>query len=517
MNSKKKLWILIAVSFAVRLLLAATLDLGNDEVYYRLYALYPDWSYFDHPLMVAWVIRIFSVNLLFQNELFLRLGSVVIGTVNLWVVYQIGKTLKDEHTGLYAAVLYTASVYAFVIMGVFILPDTPQGLFWLLSLWFLIKSLPYKPGERNSNKFFLLFGLVSGLGILSKYTSVFLWGGAVLYILFFNRKWLFSKTLYLSIIITAITAFPLFIWNLQNNFVSFTFHTERVDMAGYTINPGTFLREIAGEIFYNNPVNFVLILISVTAFLKGKNILDGKSGMILLFSGLPIIFVFILFSLFRATLPHWTAPGYTTLLFVAAAYLSFLEKKRTVKRWLGTAGGLLAVILVTGFVQIKTGIIPLNTAQTALIKTGSNDPSLDLYGFRQAGEKFTRILKNDLTQGVMKKNAVLIGNNWFPLANYDYYAAFPNRMKALAVGPLQAIHEYARINKLRGGFQKGTDAYYLTDTRYFRPPGQKIRSCFQKELPADTVPIYRNNKVAKYLLVYRFKNLRKIPEVPQLK
>ena len=509
-----KLRILITISFVVRLFIAATVNLGNDEVYYRLYALYPDWSYFDHPLMVAWVIRLFSLNLLFQSELFLRLGSVVIGSINLWLVFLIGKTLKDERTGWYAALLYTASVYAFVIMGVFILPDTPQGLFWLLSLRMFLKALPAEPGKGSSNKQMLLFGLFTGLGIISKYTSVFLWLGAGLYVLLFNRKRLLSKTLYLSVLITAVVSLPILIWNMENNFISFTFHTARVDVAGYRININTFFREIAGEFFYNNPVNFILILIAVAGFLKGKKFIDKEKGRIILSAGIPVIVVFIIFSLFRATLPHWTAPGYTTLIFIAAAYLSEIQPEKA-KIWTNVAVGLLALVITVGYIQIKTGFINLNGEETAITKTGSNDPSLDLYGFDLAGEKFAAVVKQDSTKGLMQGETIVIGTKWFPLANYDYYAAYPLGMKALATGPLQDIHEYARINRLRGGFHTGMNAYYLTDTRYFRPPGRQIRSCFEKELRTDTIPVYRNDKIAKYLFVYRFENLTKIPSVPE--
>ncbi|HCT70866.1 MAG TPA: glycosyl transferase, partial [Bacteroidales bacterium] len=60
------------------------------EVYYINYALYPDLSHFDHPPMVGWLIQLFSLNLLFDSELFIRLGAVVAGTLNTWLMYLTG-------------------------------------------------------------------------------------------------------------------------------------------------------------------------------------------------------------------------------------------------------------------------------------------------------------------------------------------------------------------------------------------------------------------------------------------
>ena len=56
-------WLLI-LSTLIRGFLAAYLEFGNDEVYYWTYALYPDYSHFDHPPMVGCVIQVFSLNLL---------------------------------------------------------------------------------------------------------------------------------------------------------------------------------------------------------------------------------------------------------------------------------------------------------------------------------------------------------------------------------------------------------------------------------------------------------------------
>ena len=116
---------LLAISTLVRGLAAAFIEFGNDEVYYWTFALYPDWSHYDHPPMVGWMIQLFSLNLLFDSEFFIRLASVVFMTANTFIIYRIGKDLKDARTGLYAALLFTASIYAFVITGIFIMPDTP--------------------------------------------------------------------------------------------------------------------------------------------------------------------------------------------------------------------------------------------------------------------------------------------------------------------------------------------------------------------------------------------------------
>ena len=145
-NINKCLILLLCVSALLRGFLAYFLEFGNDEVYYWTYAKFPDCSHFDHPPMVGWFIQLFSCNLLFDSEFFLRLSSVVSMTLNTYLIYLIGKQVKNEQTGFYAALLYTASVYAFVITGIFILPDTPLGVFTLLAVMQFVK---YFQDEKN--------------------------------------------------------------------------------------------------------------------------------------------------------------------------------------------------------------------------------------------------------------------------------------------------------------------------------------------------------------------------------
>ena len=186
------LFFLIGISAIIRAILASNLDLGNDEVYYWTYALYPDWSHFDHPPMVGFTIQLFSFNLLFDSEFFVRLGAIVFGTLNTLIIFRIGQKLKDSLTGLYAAILYNTSIYSFIIAGTFILPDSPQLFFWLLSILFALKALSSDEIQSKNKKDLLLTGLFIGLGMLSKYTTVFIWFGIGGYILFNNRKCLNS-------------------------------------------------------------------------------------------------------------------------------------------------------------------------------------------------------------------------------------------------------------------------------------------------------------------------------------
>ena len=511
---KKTLIWLIIISTVIRAFIAYFIELGNDEVYYWTYALYPDWSHFDHPPMVGFIIQMFSFNLLFQDEIFLRLSSIIFGSINTWLIFLIAKKLKNSITGLYAALLFTASIYCFVIAGIFILPDTPQVLFWLLSMYFLLNSLPDKSQSKKSRNYLLLAGVTIGLGMLSKYTSVFLWFGAGLYILFYNRNWLKSKTIYLSVLVSLILVLPIFIWNIQNDFISFTYQGERVDVSGSMLRLDYFATEFFGQIFYNNPVNFVIIIFALVAIIRKKKFLNSQHVRLLLFLSLPLIFTFLVFSLFRSTLPHWSGLAYLSLILIAAAYLEELSVKKLKKVLFPVpiqfSLYFLLIILIFGVGQINYGWLNIDKSTNVKI-LGKNDFSLDMYGWEQLGEKFSNIVERDKNQNLIDTNAVIISYRWFPAANLDYYVARQLNKKVLAIGSLERIHKYAWINKKRGGFYKGMDAYFITTSRDFKNPYDLYENYFEKIEPADTIPIIRNSKNVKNFFVFRMIDLQRIP------
>src|SRR6056297_3894152 len=80
-------FILLAVLFALNLIQASITELIYDEAYYWYYAQDMAWGYFDHPSMVAFLIKISGF--LFDGELGVRFMSCLLsaGTyILLWLL-----------------------------------------------------------------------------------------------------------------------------------------------------------------------------------------------------------------------------------------------------------------------------------------------------------------------------------------------------------------------------------------------------------------------------------------------
>lgn len=489
----------------VRAVLAAGFNLGNDEAYYYTYALYPALSHFDHPPMVGWVIQLFSANLYWSSEFFIRLAAVVAGTLNTWLMFQIGKQLRDELTGWYAALLYTASVYGFIMAGVFILPDAPQSVFWLSATLLLLKAFDAKY-ESSAGSRFMLASVFIGLGMLSKYTTAYLWVAMLLFVISYRRQWLGKVWFYLGHFIMAVLLLPVLIWNWQNQFVSFLFHSGRVQPGGgFTLN--YFLTELLGEALYTNPVNLVLIGIALAALIKTRRTEIKPEIRFLLFAALPLVFTFLLVSVWRTTLPHWNAPGYLTLLPVVALWIRNSQQKlfpAAIKASLAV----MIVVLTVSVIQILTGFIPVAKLTGKAETDPSGDFSLEIYGWSQLGTEFNRLAAGYESRGLMPAAAPIVSYRWFPAANYEYYVTRGTSRVVMATGDTAAIHKYIWINQLHGGFRLNTDAWYITSSRDFVSPRALPNLYYEKVLPPDTIAVTRMGKQVYAFYLYRMKNLQ---------
>ncbi|MCK9291413.1 MAG: glycosyltransferase family 39 protein [Bacteroidales bacterium] len=510
-----KLWLLLLLSAAIRLLLSAWLELSNDEVYYWTYALYPDWSHYDHPPMVGWFIRFFSFNLQWDQEVFIRLASVVCMTFNTYFIYKIGCQLRNEIAGWYAALLYTASVYAFVITGILILPDTPQTLFWILSLWLMIQLLQTEANSLRFRKKMLWLGLSIGLGMLSKYTAVFLWVGLAMYVLLYQRNWLRQPVLYVSVFLSFLIFLPVLFWNITHQFISFSFHGDRINIFESGLRFTSFFQELAGQFLYNNPVNVILIILSLVAIAKKKLVLRSDMRRLIIWTSLPMIGLFLFFSLFRFTLPHWSGPAYSGLLLLAALWLAESQSQKKTSLFFPSSISvslfLLIAVLAGGVAQIKYGIFPSDKNES-YHRIGRHDVSLDMYGWKQLEGSFKTIREKHIALGDMHESDAIIGENWFPLAHLDYYVARPLHMQVFGLGPLHKLHKYHWINELRGGLQIGRNYWYITNSRDYKHPAEIYQDWFKEIVPADTIEIYRAQQPVKRFFVFQLYELQKLPD-----
>ena len=504
----KAVGLILLISFITRSFLACITELNNDEVYYWTYAQKLQWNYFDHPPGIAVLLKIFTINLLFQHEFFLRLGSIICAAISTWLIYLISKKIKNPLAGLIAAILFTASPYCSIIAGLLVIPDAPQLVFWLASVLLMLKIIDPHVRKPKLRSRLLLLGVTIGCCILCKVHGIFLWAGFFSYIILFHRKLLRNPFLFYAGFISTIIVSPIVLWNFSNNFISYRYHSNRVSFSG-AMHPDSFFRELGGEAIYNNPVIFVLLLLALTAVVKKQSFMPAPQQRLLLLLSLPAISLVLFMAIFRDTLPHWTGPAYTTLIPLLAAYLAARQIK--IEQWVIPASAkwaLMFTIVLLFPVIIIIKWLPYNAGNKEWNHLGEGDPTLDMNGFKKFGNQFDSLYKEDISEGRIGKAAFLLSDFWFPAAHIDYYVARPGKINFMAVGNITSIHHYAWLNKERPSLQPGADAYFITVSNYFHSPPAKLTAQFGKTWPPVIITQYRAGAAVRNFFIFRLTGYR---------
>lgn len=495
---------LIILSSIIRLLLAGIVELNNDEVYYWSYAQHLQWNYFDHPPMIALVIRCFTFNLLFHNELFIRLGAIICCALSTWVMFKIGGILKDGQTGWICSCIYTASFYGSVIAGLLILPDSPQVLFWLMSVYTMLSLVNEKEFNRRDNMRLLVLGILIGFCILCKIHGIFLWFGFLCYIIFLKRELLSNIYLYLAILLTILIVLPSLLWVIDNDFSTYTYHSKRVSFIGH-FQFDNFIRELVGTILYNNPIVFFLTLSGIIYYIKNKLLLYDGHRQLLFWLSFPLIGVLLVISFFNDTLPHWSGPAYLTVIPFGALYVTsrwrinnlpvVIPSKVKAALYL-TISALIASFLLINF-------YPSSLGKKTLPQYGAGDVTLDMSGWDGFKNDFKHFLISDNKNKNLLKPGYIFSDYWFPAGHLAFYVAQPLHMNILAVGSLSSIHNFAWLNRKVPLLQKGLDAYYINVSNFYNAPPVELVKLFGSVSQPVLIPQFRSGVKVRYFYIYR--------------
>src|SRR5215472_8689152 len=158
---------------ALRLIAAAFTPLTFDEAYYWMWSKHLAGGYYDHPPMVALVIRAGTL-IAGDTELGVRLVSILLALPMSLAVYRSAAILfEDQRAGATAAILLNVTLIA-AVGTLIVTPDAPSLVAASFVLFFLAKVL-----ESGRGAWWLAVGAAVGCALLSKYTSLF-FGPAIL-------------------------------------------------------------------------------------------------------------------------------------------------------------------------------------------------------------------------------------------------------------------------------------------------------------------------------------------------
>jgi hypothetical protein len=210
----KKVFItLLSVWFIINFLQAIFTEIFSDEAYYYMYGKYLAWGYFDHPPMIALMIRIGT--LVFCGTLGVRLITVLLQLGTITLVWKTLKLKEPEPLQVYLFFIIAGSLWMFSAYGFISTPDAPLLFFTALFLFSYKNFLEDKRWRTVG-----LLSLSMGGMIYSKYQAVLIIGFLVLS----NIKLLKEYKFWLAGIVALLLLSPHIYWQFANDFPSLKYH-----------------------------------------------------------------------------------------------------------------------------------------------------------------------------------------------------------------------------------------------------------------------------------------------------
>jgi len=353
-NNKTISWILGFQLF--RLILLPFMGLMPQDAYYYLYGQNLSLSYFDHPGMIGYLLRIFT-DLFGQSIFVVKFADFLITSLTILSFYKLASYFLSKQKLQRAILLLTSTIFI-SILSFNSTPDVPLLLFWTLSLICLYKAI-----FEEKKWFWVLGGIAMGLAFNSKYTALLLQIGLIGFLIFSNkyRKLFFSPWFWTSILLSILITYPVWYWNFQNEFASFVFQSsERTSsISEFKISPKNFFGAIGHQMFLLIPILFLVIGVITYKYLKRAllklKIPQAKTLFLLAFFIPTFVGFFSLTPIYWVKL-NWMMPSYITGIIIAGMFIN--------KRLLKTQLIISIAFHVLAGLQILFYIVPIKSDDT---------------------------------------------------------------------------------------------------------------------------------------------------------
>jgi hypothetical protein len=364
--------LLALLKLSIHLLTAANYGYFRDELYYVDAGKRLALGYVDFPPFVALVAAL-THRLLGDSLLALHLFPALAGAA---VVALSGLMARELGGGRFAQALAALCALVapdFLVFGTWLSMDAFDQLWWVLASYVLLLVL-----RRDRPRLWLLFGLVAGVGLLTKLTILF-FGLAVLVALLLTsaRRNLLGAWPWIGGAVALVFLLPYVWWNASHGWPTLEFwanYGEKVpesSPAGFllqqvlTMNPGTLPIWLAGLYYY---------LFSA----------EGKPSRPLGWIYVVLLAVFVALN----AKFYFLVPAYPALFAAGAVVIERFFRRR---RWEWPKRAYACALLLSGLVIAPLTVVPVLPVETLAGITGAMGGDV---GVKQENRQVGRLPQN---------------------------------------------------------------------------------------------------------------------------
>jgi hypothetical protein len=318
----------------------------RDELYYAACGQHLAWGYVDQaPLIavIAWASRGLFGDSLHALRFFPALAAGAKILLAGWIVRELGGRRYAQV--LAATALLVCPIY--LTMDNFLSMNAFEPLFWMLCVAISIRIV-----RTGNTRWWLLFGLVAGIGILNKHSMLIFGFGLFLSLLVTRQRSLLrGPWIWTGAMLAFVIFLPNLLWEIENHWATIEI-LKNVDRAKNV--HVSWLEFIVQQAFLVHPLGAPICLAGLWFFLV------SRAGARYRFLGWTYLFILLQLLLMRGRI-YYLAPIYP-MLFAAGATAVEAWLANVDRHWVHSA--LLAPLVVGGMVAapLALPILPLDRA-----------------------------------------------------------------------------------------------------------------------------------------------------------
>ena len=208
----------------------------RDELYYAACGQHLAWGYVDQAPLIAWIARLSRT--LLGNSLFaLRFFPTLAAAGKIILAGWMARELGGRRFAQFLAALTVLFAPIYLTFDNFLSMNSFEPLFWMACAAILMRIL-----NGGSEKLWLLFGFVAGVGILNKHSMLFFGTGVFIGLwLTPARREYANKWIWLGGGISFLIFLPNLIWEIRNGFPTIALLHAVIGTKYATLTPWQFI------------------------------------------------------------------------------------------------------------------------------------------------------------------------------------------------------------------------------------------------------------------------------------
>ena len=355
-----------------------------------------EWGFNKHPPFSAFAVEIFYT-IFGSNDWAYYLLSQIFVVVSLIYVWKFSNEIFDEKIYSLLSVLTLSGIYYYNFTTPEFNVNVSQLPFWALTVYFFWKSI-----NSNNRINWILFGIFSALGFLSKYLFIYILLAIFFYFILnikIYKKFITNYLLSIAISLAILT--PHFIWLFKNNFITIVYGLNRSALTNTTWvnhleNPLVFIFK---QILILIPF-FIMIFILLKKFNFKFNLKNRKNLFLVSINLIPIILILFTSIVSGAKIrTMWMTPFY---LFFGTLFIEIFRKNIDLKK-------------IRKFLIFFLFLFVLSPAIYLGISIYDKNKRTDF-----PGKEIARLVQNKWNDNFVNDIKIVIGDEWFG-GNLSYH------------------------------------------------------------------------------------------------